>query len=105
MSAKLIQVIQVETPRGRGVEEDPIRTVTQFWSTDGKLLAENDMEKQVAMSRSQASALMKNHDLQKARYDGLMRWLKERRTLKPPQFKEAIELMLERIAQSPGWQP
>ena len=42
MSAKLIQVIEVERNRGRGVDGDPVRTVTQYWSVDGVLLAEKD---------------------------------------------------------------
>lgn len=30
------------TRRGRGVEGDPIRIVTQYWSIDGQFLAEHD---------------------------------------------------------------
>lgn len=40
--AKVIQVIEVELKRGKGVEDDPIRGVLQYWSLDGDLLAEND---------------------------------------------------------------
>lgn len=41
--AKLIQVIVTDLDlRGKGTTEDPIRRVTQYWSTDGKLLAEDD---------------------------------------------------------------
>lgn len=40
--AKLIQVIEMETMRGLGVEHNPIRTVTQWWTTDGQMLAELD---------------------------------------------------------------
>ncbi|KKL57922.1 hypothetical protein LCGC14_2230580 [marine sediment metagenome] len=40
--AKLVQVIQVETLRGAGTEDDVARLVTQYWSKDGVLLAEND---------------------------------------------------------------
>lgn len=40
--AKLIQVIEAEETRGRGVESDPVRRVKQYWSTDGELLAEVD---------------------------------------------------------------
>ena len=42
MSARVIEVIEVKTYRGEGVEGDPVRTVTQFWSLDGKFLADND---------------------------------------------------------------
>jgi hypothetical protein len=44
VSAKLIQVIEVSTTRGTGTQLDPVRTVTQYWSTDGELLAERDPE-------------------------------------------------------------
>lgn len=40
--AKVIQVIEVEITRGNGVEGDVMRGVTQYWSLDGTLLAEND---------------------------------------------------------------
>jgi hypothetical protein len=40
--AKLIQVIVAEDRRGAGVEGNPFRLVTQYWSTDGGLLAEVD---------------------------------------------------------------
>lgn len=40
--AKVIQVIETELKRGKGVEDDPIRGVMQYWSLDGELLAEND---------------------------------------------------------------
>jgi hypothetical protein len=39
--AKLVQVIEVEVSRGDG-RERPIRRVTQYWSADGILLAEDD---------------------------------------------------------------
>ncbi len=43
MNARLIQVIVTDLDlRGMGTPEDPIRRVTQYWSTDGELLAEND---------------------------------------------------------------
>ena len=42
MQAKLIQVIKTEEKRGEGKEDDPVRLVTQYWSTDGTLLAERD---------------------------------------------------------------
>lgn len=40
---KLIQVIETKLlRRGQGTEASPIRIITQYWSTDGKLLAEVD---------------------------------------------------------------
>lgn len=42
-NARLIQVIETEIElRGKGTEADPLRRVTQYWSTDGQLLAERD---------------------------------------------------------------
>lgn len=41
--AVLIQVICTTIARrGRGISDDPIRVVTQYWSTSGELLAEID---------------------------------------------------------------
>ncbi len=43
MSARVIQVIVTELERrGMGTEKDPVRRVRQYWSLDGKLLAEVD---------------------------------------------------------------
>ncbi len=41
-SVKLIPVIETKCTRGAGTSANPIRLVTQYWSLDGKLLAEND---------------------------------------------------------------
>ena len=41
-SAKVIQVIETKAKRGLGIEKDPVRDVTQYWSLDGKFLAEYD---------------------------------------------------------------
>jgi len=43
-SAKLVSVIVVVFKRGAGIEDDPVRLVTQYWSMDGCLLAECDSE-------------------------------------------------------------
>ena len=40
--ARVIQVIEVEVTRGKGTEDSVMRGVTQYWSLDGELLAEND---------------------------------------------------------------
>jgi hypothetical protein len=43
VTAKVIQVIETTEKRGSGKDESsPIRGVTQYWSLDGELLAEND---------------------------------------------------------------
>lgn len=42
MSAKLISVIETDLLRLGDGKEDPIRRVTQYWSTDGVLLAQSD---------------------------------------------------------------
>ena len=41
-SARLIQVIETAAIAGRGTEDDPVRNVKQYWSTEGELLAVND---------------------------------------------------------------
>lgn len=41
-SAQLIKVIKTESLMGEGTEDDPCRTVIQYWSTEGELLAEKD---------------------------------------------------------------
>lgn len=46
-SAKVIQVIQTTAIRGKGSENDPCRIVIQYWSLDGKKLAENDSEAKI----------------------------------------------------------
>jgi hypothetical protein len=41
--ARVIQVIETDLlRRGDGTPSDPIRVITQYWSLDGKLLAEVD---------------------------------------------------------------
>lgn len=37
--AKVIQVIVTEAIEGRGTEDDPVRTIYQYWDFDGTLLA------------------------------------------------------------------
>ena len=41
--AELIEVIHTVATRGKGVHDDPIRNVNQYWSKDGELLAEKDI--------------------------------------------------------------
>lgn len=40
-SAEMIEVIKVVSTRGNGNDE-PFREITQYWTKDGKLLAEDD---------------------------------------------------------------
>lgn len=42
MSARVIQVIETKVSRGDGSEAEPYRTVTQYWTLDGALLADVD---------------------------------------------------------------
>ena len=41
-SAKVIQVIETKSVRGKGTEEDVVREVVQYWDFDGNMLAESD---------------------------------------------------------------
>jgi len=41
-SAKVIRVIETKAMKGSGTEKDPVRVLTQYWSLDGKLLAESE---------------------------------------------------------------
>ena len=41
-SAKVIRVIETRGLCGRGTEDDPCRTLIQYWDLDGNLLAVND---------------------------------------------------------------
>ena len=43
-SVKIISVIEVKAKRGLGIEEDPVREITQYWDQDGNLLAERDSD-------------------------------------------------------------
>lgn len=41
-NARVIQVIETNSLRGRGTEEDPCRIVRQYWDFEGNMLAESD---------------------------------------------------------------
>ena len=41
-SARLVEVVEVKTPKGEGTDKDPMRIITEYWSKDGQLLAVND---------------------------------------------------------------
>lgn len=40
--ARLIELIITHSVKGRGIESDPMRSVTELWSKQGKLLASVD---------------------------------------------------------------
>lgn len=40
--AEVIQVIRTESIIGRGIQEDPVRIIYQYWDFEGNLLASND---------------------------------------------------------------
>lgn len=39
---EMMSVIRTMTVYGAGTNEDPVRYLYQYWSTDGKLLAQHD---------------------------------------------------------------
>lgn len=41
-SAKVIQVIETKSTRGKGTDADPVREVTQYWDFEGNLICEKD---------------------------------------------------------------
>lgn len=41
-SAKLVEVIEIEVLYGVGLEENPYRIATEYWSKEGRLLAVRD---------------------------------------------------------------
>ena len=44
-SVRVIEVIEVKSSRGAGTDEDNVRVVTQLWSFAGKLLSDDDPNK------------------------------------------------------------
>lgn len=41
-NAKVIKVIKTESLIGRGIPEDPVRQIYQYWDFKGNLLAKHD---------------------------------------------------------------
>lgn len=41
-SARVIQVIETKSTRGKGTDADPVRHVTQYWDFEGNLICEKD---------------------------------------------------------------
>lgn len=42
LNTRVIQVIEVNACKGSGVDEDPFRWVTEYWTFDGKKIADTD---------------------------------------------------------------
>lgn len=40
--AEVIQVIKTESAIGKGIPEDPVRIIYQYWDFKGRLLAKHD---------------------------------------------------------------
>ena len=54
MEVELIKVIRTNLLlRGNGRENNPYRRIEQFWSLEGKLLAENDSYQQMKEEKNQ----------------------------------------------------
>lgn len=41
-SVQIIEVVKTKTSVGNGTEEDPVRTVVQYWDKEGKLIGTED---------------------------------------------------------------
>lgn len=39
-AARVVNVIQIKSTRGNGTSADPIRLVTQYWTSDGQFIGE-----------------------------------------------------------------
>ena len=44
MKAKEVKVIRTETVEGKGIKEDPVRTVIRYWAKNGELIGEKQKE-------------------------------------------------------------
>lgn len=62
---RLAVVVLSETCRGKGIEDDPMRTVVQVFNTDGELIAERDDWSLENSARLIADANAAIHKLQK----------------------------------------
>ena len=48
---RVINVIEVKAKKGLGIENDPVRVITQYWDMDGNLLAERDNDPQLLLDQ------------------------------------------------------
>lgn len=65
-SVDVIQVIRTVAMRGAGTKEDPFRNITQFWTMDGLLIKETDIQMEtnnIAREYGQRSANL--HEMMK----------------------------------------
>jgi hypothetical protein len=75
--AKLIQVIVTDDRRGAGVERDPIRQVTQYWTPEGRLLAEVDpypTNPELAQERQRYDRMVDSFTRDTKRLHDAIRW-------------------------------
>ncbi len=47
---EVVEAIKTRTVVGVGTEEDPVRTVVQYWDKEGKLIATEDPTKEKVIS-------------------------------------------------------
>jgi hypothetical protein len=48
--ARVVQVIETTLQRRGNGKDDPLRVVTQYWTLDGKLIAERDPAREAAQA-------------------------------------------------------
>jgi hypothetical protein len=49
-TARVVQVIETTLRRRGNGKDDPLRVVTQYWTLDGKLIAERDPVREAAQA-------------------------------------------------------
>ena len=56
-NVKIVPMVTVEAKVGDGTENNPVRIVTQYWNTDGEMVAEKDPVTQLATGSDSANGL------------------------------------------------
>lgn len=56
-NVKIVPMVTVEAKVGDGTENNPVRSVTQYWNTDGEMVAEKDPVTQLATGSDSANGL------------------------------------------------
>lgn len=51
VAAKIIEVIRTVSVVGKGTDDDPVREVAQYWTVDGRLIAEEPAVRGVTSGR------------------------------------------------------
>ena len=55
-TVEMVEMVRVVFARGAGTENDIVRTVEQFWTRDGELIAERDPDpKEIGRSQREPS--------------------------------------------------